>query len=186
MDPDTYPGLTALDTRKTVFGPDRRVVLTHSPNLHAKQSRGFDQTLTKAGRRLTELAATLARGKTRRDREAVLAEIVKITRARWVNRVLTTSLTGDTPAQMRLSFTINKAARKALETELFGKRLPVTDHDNWTLTKIVAGYRSQNVESGSGNSKTRTSSGSPQCSTGPTARSECTSSTASWPWPSRT
>ena len=149
VDPDQYPGLTAYDTRKTVFGTDRRVVLTHSPNLHAKQSRGFDQTLTKTGRRLTELADTLARGKTRRDRTAVLAGISRITKARWVNRVLTTTLTGDTPTEMRLSFTIDKAARKALETELFGKRLLVTDHDDWTIAEVVAGYRSQNdVESG--------------------------------------
>ena len=149
VDPETYPGLTAYDTRKTVFGTDRRVVLTHSPNLHAKQSRGFDQTLTKTQRALTELAATLARGKTRRERAAVLTDISRITKARWVNRVLTTTLTGDTPAEMRLSFTIDKAARKALETELFGKRLLVTDHDEWTVAEVVAGYRSQNdVESG--------------------------------------
>jgi len=149
VDEQTYPGLSAYDTRKVVFGTDRRVVLTHSPNLHAKQSRGFDQTLAKTGRRLTELADTLARGKTRRDRTAVLADISRITKARWVNRVLTTTLTGDTPAQMRLSFTIDKAARKALETELFGKRLLVTDHDDWTIAEVVAGYRSQNdVESG--------------------------------------
>ena len=149
VDEQTYPGLTAFDTRKTVFGTDRRVLLTHSPNLHAKQSRGFDQTLAKATRRLTELAATLARGKTRRDRDAVLAEITKITRARWVNRVLNIDLTGDTPKEMRLSWTVDQAARKALETELFGKRLLVTDHDDWTLAEVVAGYRSQNdVESG--------------------------------------
>ena len=149
VDPETYPGLTAYDTHKVVSGIDRRVVLTHSPNLHTKQSRGFDQTLAKTGRRLAELADTLARGKTRRDRAAVLGEIAKITRARWVGRILSTTLTGDTPAEMRLTFTIDKAARKTLETELFGKRLLVTDHDDWTLAEVVAGYRSQNdVESG--------------------------------------
>lgn len=149
VDPRTYPGLTAHDTRQVVFGTDRRVIVTHSPNLHAKQSRGFDQTLAKTIRRLTELADTLARGRTRRDRTAVLAQIARITQARWVNRVLTTTLTGDTPAEMRLTFTIDKAARHALETELFGKRLLVTDHDDWTLAEVVAGYRSQNdVESG--------------------------------------
>nr|MBA3990703.1 transposase [Propionibacteriales bacterium] len=37
----------------------------------------------------------------------------------------------------------------ALETELFGKRLLVTDHDDWTVSDVVVGYRSQNdVESG--------------------------------------
>ena len=149
VDPEHYPGLSALEIRTTVFGTDRRVVLTHSPNLHDKQSRGFDQTLAKALRGLTELADTLARGKTRRDRAAVLTEITKITRARWVDRVLSTTLTGQTPAEMRLTWTIDKTARKALETELFGKRLLVTDHDDWTPAEVVAGYRSQNdVESG--------------------------------------
>ena len=50
VDPDTYPGLSAYDTRAMVFGVHRRVILTHSANLHTKQSAGFDQTLTKATR----------------------------------------------------------------------------------------------------------------------------------------
>jgi len=149
VDPEKFPGLSAYDTRAIVFGTDRRVVLTHSATLHAKQSRGLDQTLAKTLRGLTELADTLARGKTRRDRAAVLAEVTKITRPRWVNRVLTTTVTGQTPAEMRLSWKIDQATRKALETELFGKRLLVTDHDDWTISEVVAGYRSQNdVESG--------------------------------------
>jgi transposase len=81
VDPEHYPGLTAYDTRAEVFGTKRRIVLTHSPTLHAKQSRGFDQTLAKALKSLTELADTLARGKTRRDRTAVLADITAITKA---------------------------------------------------------------------------------------------------------
>jgi transposase len=147
--PETFPGLSAYDTRATVFGADRRVVLTHSKTLHAAQARGFDQTLAKALRALTELAATLARGKTRRDHGAVTAEIAKITRPRWVNRVVTTELSGQDPADLRLTFTLDPAARRALETEHFGKRLLVTDHDDWTIAEVVGGYRSQNdVESG--------------------------------------
>jgi len=149
VDPDKYPGLSAYDTRTLVFGADRRVILTHSPTLHAAQSAGFDQTLTKATRALNELAATLARGKTRRGPDAVQAEVARITHPRWVTRVLTTELTGSTPATMRLTWHIDPAARRALETEIFGKRLLVTDHDNWTTAEVVAGYRSQNdVESG--------------------------------------
>jgi transposase len=149
VDPHTYPGLSAYDTRAMVFGADRRVVLTHSANLHTKQAAGFDQTLTKTTRELGELAATLARGKTRRTPEVVQANIDRVTRHRWVSRVLTTQLTGTTPATMRLTWQIDPAARKALETEIFGKRLLVTDHHDWTIAQVVAGYRSQNdVESG--------------------------------------
>jgi hypothetical protein len=71
VDPDRFPGLTALEDRRQVFGTDRRVVLTHSATLHAAQSRGFDQTLAKAVAKLSALADTLARGNTRRPRNKV-------------------------------------------------------------------------------------------------------------------
>jgi transposase len=144
VDPERSGGLSAYDTRATALGTDRRVILTHSPTLAAKQSAGFDQTLAKATRALGELAATLARGNTRRDRARVQTAIDKITRPRWINRVLTTTLTGTTPAPMRLSFTIDTDARAQLETELFGKRLLVTDREDWTIAEVVAAYRSQN------------------------------------------
>jgi transposase len=149
VEADKFPGLSALDTRATAFGADRRVILTHSTGLHTAQSRGFDQTLAKATRALGELQATLERGKTRRDRTAVLAEITRITHPRWIRRVVNTELTGQSPAEMRLTFKIDPDAREALEAEIFGKRILVTDHDDWTIAEVVTAYRSQNdVESG--------------------------------------
>lgn len=84
VDPDRYPGLTCLDTQVTALGVTRRAVLTHSPTLHAAQSRGLDQTLATARRRLSELQARLARGRTRRHQNAVQADIDTITKPRWV------------------------------------------------------------------------------------------------------
>jgi transposase len=125
------------------------VILTHSPTLRAAQSAGFDQTLAKAARALDDLAATLARGKTRRGPDAVQTAIDAITRPRWVRRVLTTELTGTTPADLRLTWRIDKAARRALEKEIFGKRILVTSHQDWTIPDVVTAYRSQSeVESG--------------------------------------
>src|SRR5271169_6634970 len=67
VDKDRFGGLTACDTRREVYGAGRRAILTHSPELHQSQAAGFDgTTLAKAGKKLGELAATLARGKTRR------------------------------------------------------------------------------------------------------------------------
>jgi hypothetical protein len=63
-----FDGLTAVEARRAVFGTARRVILTHSPTLHKGQTRGLSQTIFKAGQKLDELAATLARGKTRRTR----------------------------------------------------------------------------------------------------------------------
>jgi transposase len=149
VDTDRFPGLTHVDTTVTALGVTRRAVLTHSKTLHAAQSRGFDQTLTKAQQRIAVLADKLARGKTRRPRTAVEAEIATIRKPRWVAEVLITTLTGEHPTDLRLSCTIDAAARKALETRLFGKRILFTNRDTWPAADVVAAYRSQaEAESG--------------------------------------
>jgi transposase len=143
VDPDRFDALSALEARRVVYGTDRRVILTHSPTLHTAQQVGFAQTLAKAIGKLTELAETLARGKTRRPADKVNAEITAITHDPWLRRVLDCKLTGATPAQHRLSVTVDEKARDALEAEVFGKRILVTNHDHWPVAEVVAAYRSQ-------------------------------------------
>jgi transposase len=143
VDEHRFGGLTALQTRREVYGAQRRVVLTHSPTLHTTQSRGLDQTLAKANTALSELAHVLARGNTRRNRDQVTTEIKQIIKDPWTRRVIHWELTGDTPPEHRLTFHIDDQARTDLETEIFGKRVLITDRENWTIAEVVAGYRSQ-------------------------------------------
>ena len=150
VDRDRFFGLTAFETRKVVFGKERRLVVCHSDGLHQKQSRGFDQTLAKANRQLAELQARLSRGKTRKAKEKVEAEIAAILAPRWVSRVITWTLTGESPAGLRLRFRTKKAARAALEEELFGKRILFSDKslEEVPTAQIVAEYRSQETVEG--------------------------------------
>jgi transposase len=144
LDEERFGGLTACDTRREVYGAGRRAILTHSPELHQAQARGFDgTTLAKAGKKLDELAATLARGKTRRPREKVEAEIGQIIRKPWVRRVIAWQLDGGQPKDLRLSWRVDPDARAALEEEIFGKHVLITDHDDWPAAEVIAGYRSQ-------------------------------------------
>ena len=150
VDEEAFPGLAAFETSKVVFGHQRRLVVCHSDGLHEKQSRGFDQTLAKAHRQLAEVRARLARGKTRKGKEKVEAEITAILAPRWVARVVTTTLTGSDPAELRLSFGIDQEARSALEEELFGKRILFTGKTpgQASMRTIVAEYRSQEAVEG--------------------------------------
>lgn len=150
VDEGRFPGLSAFETTKVVFGTPRRLVVTHSQGLHDKQARGFEQTLATTRRHLAALQARLARGHTRRPAEAVEAEIAQILKPRWLSRVITTTLTGDTPAALRLTWRTNPNARAALEEEIFGKRILFSDKtaaDAPTAT-IVADYRSQEAAEG--------------------------------------
>jgi len=108
VEAERYPGLTALEFHVDALGAQRRVLLTHSPTLAAKQAAGFDQTLSRATRALNELANVLARGRARRDRAGVEAEITRITRARWLTRILLSTLTGEESAELRLAWQIDE------------------------------------------------------------------------------
>jgi transposase len=144
VDRKRFGGLTALNTRRVAYGAERRAILTHSPELHEAQALGFTgTTLAKAVKRLGELAATLARGKTRRGRDKVEAEIASITGAAWVKRVIRWELAGDQPRDLRLTWSVDEQAMAALEEEIFGKHVLITSHDDWTIPEVVASYRSQ-------------------------------------------
>jgi len=144
VDADRFPGLSAYDTRRVTYGAERRTILTHSPQLHEHQARGFTgTTLAKATRALDDLSATLARGAGRRPRPKVEAEITKITRDSWVRRVITWRLDGDKPRELRLTWSIDEHAHTALAEEIFGKHVLITERDDWPVVEVIASYRSQ-------------------------------------------
>jgi transposase len=149
VDADRFGGLTAVETTAEALGGTRRVILTHSPTFHARQARGFAQTLGKARKQLAELQARLARGRTRRSRDQVQADIDAICRPRWLDRVLTVTLVGQQPDELRLSWRTNQPAHRRLEDEYFGKRILFTDHTDWPVADVIAAYRAQaDVEAG--------------------------------------
>jgi len=141
VDERRFGSLTAYDSSVEALGVTRRAIVTHSPSFHAAQVRGFEQTLAVARGRLAGLQARLARGKTRKDGAAIGAEIDRILEPRWLDRVITVTLTGDTPATRRLSWTTDPRARRRLEDEIFGKRILFTNRDHWSVAEVVAAYR---------------------------------------------
>lgn len=138
-----YEGLSAYECEVEALGATRRAILTHSDEFHRKQARSFAQTLAKCSRQLAELAQVLARGKARRSRSQVEAEVARILRPRWASRVIQAELTGEHSKDLRLTFAVDEGALKALEDEHFGKRILATSHADWSVAQVVAAYRSQ-------------------------------------------
>lgn len=133
------PGLTAFDTRAQVYGSERRIVLVHSANLQAAHARGLAHDLGQATRRLRELSAALANAEPRQSRELVAAEVSRIARFRWSERVLSTSLTGSNQLRWR----VDSAALARLHSEHFGKQLLVTSHDDWPVQQVITAFRAK-------------------------------------------
>lgn len=143
VDQQRLPGLTALDTSATVHGVRSRVLVTHSTTLHAAQARGFTQALNQATRQLDELADTLATGASQHSHDQVLAEVARITRVPWVERVLHTSLSGAKPGHIRLRWRVDEDARARVDEDYFGKQLLITDHDDWPAADVLTAYRAR-------------------------------------------
>jgi transposase len=149
VDERRFPGLVAFESTATALGASRRVIVTHSQTFHERQTRGFDQTTASALRRLGDLSTRLERGKTRRPKAEVEAEIAEILAPRWLSRVIVTDLVGDEPSKLRLAFSVDLKGRRRLESEIFGKRILFTDREDWPTGEVIAAYRSQAiVESG--------------------------------------
>lgn len=143
VDRQRFPGTTVLDARARVGGVDRRVLVIHSRTLQAAQERTLAEDLASAARRLDELASALRDGTLRRTRDQVLAEIARITRFRWINRVLSTTLTGAEPGGLRLHWAVDEVARHRLRTEVFGRQLLLTDHEDWSAADVLTAYRAR-------------------------------------------
>jgi len=77
-----------------------------------------------------------------RLRGNVETEIAAILKPRWVAEIITVTLTGEAPADLRLSWRSHTHARARLEAQLFGKRILFTNRD-WPVPDVVAAYRSQ-------------------------------------------
>ena len=143
VDRDRFPGVSVRETRAKVAGTDRRVLVFHSRALRAAQERALAGDVASATRRLTELAAALSAGSVHRPREQVAAEIARITRFRFVDRVLSTTLTGTEPGELRLRWSVDEAARARLNAELFGTQVLVTDHEDWSAADVLTAYRAR-------------------------------------------
>ena len=145
VDEDRFGELTAYDTRREVYGAGRRAILTHSPELHDKQARGFTGRTLWPRRAASWTSwpppwpAARPDGHARRWK----TEIGKILHDTWAHRVIAWQLAGDTPKDHRLTWHIDPGARAALEEEIFGKHVLITDHDDWPAAEVIAAYRSQ-------------------------------------------
>ncbi|MFO1432991.1 MAG: hypothetical protein U1F76_23275 [Candidatus Competibacteraceae bacterium] len=130
--------------QREIWGRERTVVLFLSETLAAGQRRGLQQQLNK---RLMELATWQAQLAKPRSGPRTLAaaprRIERLLTGPYLKQVL--HLTYDLQRQgaERLHYEIDEAVRQQLETEVFGKRLLITDRHSGSDEEIILAYRGQ-------------------------------------------
>jgi transposase len=134
-------------TRRLVWGAERTLIVLVSPRLQQGQRRGVEQHLATATRWLTQLQATLARGKQRRSRATIEAQVAERLRGQHLRELLDVQLAGHEKT-LTLAYTVNHAALDRLEREWFGRLVLMTDQHEWTTAEIIGAYRGQAVIEG--------------------------------------
>lgn len=134
-------------TRRLVWGAERTLIVLVSSRLQQGQRRGVEQHLATAIRWLDQLQATLARGKQRRARATIEAQVAERLRGQHLRELLTVRLTGSGKT-LTLAYTVDHAALDRLEREWFGRLVLMTDQHDWTTAEIIGAYRGQAVIEG--------------------------------------
>jgi transposase len=137
-------GIPVLRMRKDVWGAERTVVLFISKRLREGQIRGLEQHLQKRFRALAEWKQQLAKPRSGpRSIESTRKRIDELLAGQHLREVLHIEYHPERQGADRLEYWVDEAARRYLETEVFGKRLVVTNREAWSTEDILLAYRGQ-------------------------------------------
>jgi len=138
----------ALRLTRKVWGQERTLVVTFSPELQRKQIRGIQQHLAKKRRALEELQAKLrrsqkpgAKGKGY-SQESLAKQAQQICSGQHIAQILHVSITQER-GQLKLTYRTDAAAYAHIQEHQLGKRILFTDQHGWSNEQIVRAYRSQ-------------------------------------------
>jgi transposase len=138
----------AYRLQRKVWGEQRTLLITFSPELQRKQRRGIEQHLTKKRRALQELQAKLrrsqkpgAKGKGY-TRESLEKHARQICSGQYMAQLLQVSVK-QTRKRLQLTYRTAAAALARIYQQHLGKRILFTDQKDWTDDQIVLAYRSQ-------------------------------------------
>jgi transposase len=137
---------------REIWNRQRVVVQSWSPALAAGQEAGVRQHLAKAERKLRDLQASLEhrqrpdhRGR-KPVREAIEKAVRAALRAQHLSRLVKVSIS-EQDGRLQLSYKVDESHLDHLKAHLFGRRIWVTDHRDWSAEQIVrAGHQQSDCE----------------------------------------
>jgi len=137
-------GIPALRLTREVWGAERTVVLFVSEQLREGQIRGLQQHLEKRLKGLADWKEQLAQPRPGpRTKESAAKRVNQILSGQYIGDVLRVEYHPRRRGSDRLEYWIDEAELSRLHNEVFGKRIVVTNRDQWTTEDILLAYRGQ-------------------------------------------
>ncbi len=137
-------GVPTLRLTREIWGAERTVILFISEQLRRGQIRGLEQHLGKRLKVLAEWKEQLAKPRSGpRSEESAAKHIDKLLAGQFIRQVLHIEYHPRRHGAERLEYRIDEDAIHHLYTEVFGKRIIVTNRHDWSTEDIILAYRGQ-------------------------------------------
>lgn len=137
-------GLPVYRCQRQVWGAKRTLVLLISSQLRAGQIRGLQQQLLKRVRALEEWKENLGKPRSGpRTADNARKKIESLLEGQYIGEVLQIEYDPGRKGADRLRWHIDDRSRNHLESELFGKRILMTNRHDWSTEEIVDAYNGQ-------------------------------------------
>ena len=135
----------AYRTTLNVFGQERTVVVTYSPEFFLDQVKTIFLQIKKKTQRLSDLKEKLLKPHKKGKRvslKSVKKKVEQILSGQYMKDLIPVELFKK-DSRIHLSYQIDEKARENLINTVFGKTILFTDNHNWTTEEIVLAYRGQ-------------------------------------------
>lgn len=144
LEGDYLPGLQVHRCKRVLWGIERTLVLFISEKLRHGQIRGLNQHLTKCLAALQEWKQALSKpGSGPQSIENANKQIESILAQQHIKEIVKVEYNPRRKGADRLSWQIDQEAIVRLHTEVFGKRILMTDQHKWSDEEIVRAYNGQ-------------------------------------------
>lgn len=138
-------GEEAHRTTLDVFGQERTIVVTYSPEFFLDQVKTVSLQIKKKTQRLSDLKEKLSKpykkGK-RASLESVKKKVEQILSGQHMKELIPVKVFKK-DSRIHLSYQIDEKAKDNLVNTSFGKTILFTDNHNWNTEEIVLAYRGQ-------------------------------------------
>ena len=127
-------------TRRNICDKERTCILTFSQKLFDGQVRELNENIAKALNDLEELNSKINNSKSRIDKseKGLNSKLGEILKHKHVSDIISAQIT-----ENKIIYELNNTEKLNIMKRYFGKKLTITDRDDWSTTEILKTYYEQ-------------------------------------------
>lgn len=125
---------------KNIWGKERVAILTFSQRLYDGQARELAENITKTLKELSEFKEKIQNPKSRISKtpEGLLKQLKKILKRKYIAEIIKVQV-----SEEEIFYEKDDLQKEEIMSKYFGKKLLISDHDDWETEEIIKAYHEQ-------------------------------------------